>query len=413
MKNPRILLIAPSSYPMYGAEANVNAKVIKVLIDAGCIVDLVCRSQNNRPNNYPLSEDEFYFGKLNSIHSVEVDTQKNLKTILLNIKTYIKTGYAYWPCEWSLGAIKVCRELIAKIQYDFIYTYDSPSELVGLYITKRYKIKWIATWNDPYVWKKYPKPYGEGALTKVDCLRRKLIADIGKYTFRNIFPSERLRDYMMSYMTNMNIDSCLISPHILLNELEQENEKVPEDTLRIIHAGALGLERDPKSMLQGFRKFLDKLPNASIEMSFLGVFERIKGDYFSDLIQEYRLDKYIVSIAPVSYADSLVLVRKFDACMLIEASCEEGIFLPSKVVDYLQNHKPIIAISPRKGVINDMYKLGTIDYFADVNDPADIALMFESLYSDFSAGTLGTKIKDITHYKNEAILNIQQQIWNG
>lgn len=79
MKGPRILFIAPSSYPMYGADANVNTKVVKVLTDAGCVVDLFCHSQKNRPKNYPLSENEFYFGRLNSIHSVEVNTQKNLK----------------------------------------------------------------------------------------------------------------------------------------------------------------------------------------------------------------------------------------------------------------------------------------------------------------------------------------------
>lgn len=408
MKTPRILFIAPSSYPIYGAEANVNAKVIKLLTEAGCVVDLIGRAPRATFKFYPHSKDDVFFGKLNSINIVEINTAKNVKTIIRHIKTYLKTGYVYKGADWTVDAIKKCEELISTNKYDFIYTYDYPSELVGLYLTKKYKIKWVSTWNDPYIWKRYPAPYAEGSNSNVGYFRQKLISEIGKYAYRNVFPSERLKDYMLSYMTNMTNESCVIIPHLLLDELESKNKKSLGDTLKIIHAGALGKERDPKTLLYGLKMFLAKRPDAKIEFSFLGIFERAKGDYFSNLIEECGLAKYITRIPPVSYAESLEVVKDYDVCMLIEAACEIGIFLPSKVVDYMQNNKPILAISPAVGVIHDMYDNQIIDYFADVTQIDEISIVLEKLYADFEKGAIGISNKNCNYYKNQNLISIHR-----
>ena len=134
-----------------------------------------------------------------------------------------------------------------------------------VYLAKKYNIKWIATWNDPYMWIKYPAPYGKGYKAPINALRKKMIADIGKYTYKNVFPSERLKNYMLKYMTNMKDIGCVISPHIILDELiTTDNHIEKKDTLKILHAGALGKERNPKLFFEGLRLFLDKYPNAKI-----------------------------------------------------------------------------------------------------------------------------------------------------
>lgn len=84
--------------------------------------------------------------------------------------------------------------------------------------------------------------------------------------------------------------------------------------------------------------------------------------------------------------------------------------MPSKIVDYLQNHTPIAALSPMIGVINDMYQLGTIDYFADITNSDDIARLFELMYTDFKTGCIGKKSKDIERFRNKSILETQQHI---
>lgn len=50
--------------------------------------------------------------------------------------------------------------------------------------------------------------------------------------------------------------------------------------MKIIHAGALGRERNPEILLKGIRSFLDKVTDAKIEITFLGVLERMHNNAF-------------------------------------------------------------------------------------------------------------------------------------
>lgn len=403
----RILFVAPSSYPIYGAEANVNAKMLNALTEGGCTVDLVCRSVRSNHSCYPESTSDFFFGKVNSINLVKVNTAFDFKTILRHIKTFLKTGYVYKSIDWAYDAISTCEDLIKKYDYDFIYTYDFPSEVVGLYIAKKYKIKWVATWNDPYIWVKYPYPYGKGYDASVSYFRKRLIKDICQNTYYNVFPSERLRDYMLKYMIGMNKDRCLISPHIIMEKL------IPQDifshygkVLRILHAGALGRERNPDLLLKGIRSFLDKVPDARIEFTFLGVMERMDNGAFLEQIKKLKLDNVIKCLPPVPYMESLSVMKDYDLCLLLEAPCEEGIFLPSKVSDYMQNKKTVWAISPIDGVLHDMYTDGTIEYFSNVKDVEDISSTLNKVYTDYQSSKLRYSDKKCENFLSQNVFRL-------
>lgn len=412
MASPRILFIAPSSFPIRNAEANVNAKVLKMLTEQGCIIDLVCRSI--RKEHYPVSDSDLFFGKVNSIHEIAVDSRVNAATLWRHFRCLLETGYVYRGSDWTVPALKVCEELIARHSYDFIYTYNEPSELIGYILSKRHGIKWVATWNDPYVWQKYPAPYGQGSQYRLkNFLRRKLIAGIGKTAYSNLFPSVRLRDYMLSYMTNMTGEKTAIAPHIVTGSLlARDEEKASGDVLRIIHSGSLGVERDPDTFCAGLRLFLDQYSGAKIEFTFLGVFEREKGDYFSGLIERYGLQSHIRRRQPVKYDESIEIVRLYDICMLLEAKCSEGIFLPSKIADYIQAGKPVLALSPREGVIHDMYESHYIEYFADITSPESIKSAIEELYGDFLAGRLKHCDKETLPYSESTVYSVHHHIFS-
>ena len=81
-------------------------------------------------------------------------------------------------------------------------------------------------------------------------------------------------------------------------------------------------------------------------------------------------------------------MKQYDLCLLLEAPCEEGIFLPSKISDYMQNRKTIWAISPASGVLHDMYVDGKIDYFSDVKSVEDISSTLYNIYTDYQSERL-------------------------
>ncbi|MDE6479938.1 MAG: hypothetical protein K2L45_06670 [Muribaculaceae bacterium] len=404
-----ILFIAPSSYPLNGPEAYVNAKVVKILSEAGHIIDIVSLKSERRDRHYPPESNNFYFQKANSINVVKVNTGKNISTVLNHIGCFLKTGFVYKGSDWAFKAIKKCEELVRKNDYEFIYTYDYPSEIVGLYLTKKYKIKWVATWNDPYIMQKYPKPYGNGINANIPANRLKLIKEIGKWTYKNIFPNERLRDYMLRYMDTMNPDSCIISPHIVLEDYVTNN-KHKSKILRMVHSGSIGKERDPRNFFIALHNILKKNPDYKIEVTFLGINDRGKPEYIENLIRELDLENVIKFHPPIPYSQSLEFIRDYDICLIIEAQCEEGIFLPSKVADYLQALKSIFSLSPNTGVLNDLWNNKLIPYFGDIASVQSIENEIEVIISDYNNQSLKFESKAISYFGNKRVCQIHTDL---
>ena len=381
----RILFIAPSSYPPNNPEAYVNAKQIKILADAGYEIDLVCGRVTNA---YPEDDDNALFAKVNKIVYIPMSRKRNLKNLWHHVKVLVQTGYIYKGINWVYPALKECKKLLSQHKYSYIFTKDYPSEVLGAYLAKRYKIKWVATWNDPYMWIKYPEPYGQGTNAHISHWRKKLIRDIGKYSFKNLFPSDRLRDYMLQYMTGMNPESCVIIPHVLIDTPANTSSQRQDGTLKMIYAGSLGKERNPATLLEGISAFHKKHPNIALRIDLLTIFDRADAHQFENLLERLSLTDIVFTRQPVKYRESLKIIAQYDVCLIIEAPCNEGIFLPSKVIDYFQCLKPIWALSPKCGVLADMFTNKLIDYFSDVTDKKAICKTIEDIVSDYTNGQL-------------------------
>ena len=133
MLKKKILLIAPSSIPTFGAEAIVNKKLIFTLVKSEKFeIDLI--SQRIKWKHYPVEEQDI---PLKSIHTFKA-------------------------IHWAVKALPIAEKLVKQNKYDYILTKDAPSFVIGNYLKHKYGIKWIATWNDPYPGVKYPCPYGKG-----------------------------------------------------------------------------------------------------------------------------------------------------------------------------------------------------------------------------------------------------------
>lgn len=375
----KILLIAPSSYPVTGAEAIVNIKLLRALSRSGKFeIDLI--SKNPKWSNYK-SDDLSKLGiKLRSLHIVEVDNKINLKTIWMHILSFLKFGIVFKGCHWAVAALSIVKKLLEENEYDYVLTKNSPSFLLGCYAKRKKNVKWVAKWNDPSPSNFYPSPYGKGWDFKGTLSDRKQIKIMRKYVDVHMFPSKRIRDYMMKYL-KIDINKTIVSPHVVLdNDLKDllcDNTK-----LRLIHSGNLKSPRDPKTFLSAFAKFIQSHPKASIEVTILGVFD----DETNLYINKLGLSDYIKIKQAVPYDKSLEELANYHVALIIEANCEEGIFMPTKVSDFIQCGKPIFAISPKKGVLNDLYTENCVDYFAAVDDEDNIYAELVKLYDDFLSG---------------------------
>ena len=379
MKNKHILVIAPASIPITGAEAICNVKLLRVLSENGYKIDLI--SKRMKYTHYPETNLAELGLNLNSVNTIEVDNKISLKVIWQHLCCLFIFGTVFKGAHWAYCVLKVAKELCKKNQYDAIITKNSPSELLGYYFKKKNGIKWIATWNDPYPTKKYPKPYGNGVNAKLFILERPLLKKMEEADY-HIFPNQRIRDYMSNYI-NIPAEKTRIIPHVVI---PREHIDTPHENLKIVHLGNVLPPRDATPFLRALSEFIKNKQDAKIEIAFIGQTPQSIKDY----IKTTHLEKYVKVFPPVKYEESQEILETYDLQLIVEAPCEEGIFLPTKVSDSMQLGKPIFTISPSVGVLNDLYKKGHISYFSSVKDEKDILATLEQVYNDFTNGKLKT-----------------------
>lgn len=371
----RILVVAPACLPITGAEAIVNAKLIKALsIDGRFDIDLITKVVKSGP--YPsMSNNEKIEISLHRKAQIEVDNKVNLKTILGHLKSFVLFGIASKGSHWAAKALHVAQAWIKNEQYDYILSKNFPALLICSYIKKRTNIKWVASWNDPFPEIKYPAPYGQGADTRLRLMDRRLIKKMKEADF-HLFPCERLRDYMLCYL-KIPIEKTLVIPHVAFPDNTVEG--FLSDNLSLLHSGNLGHPRTPEYLFKALRIFLDDTPEARINLTIQGKIE--SSDV--EMIKKLNLEKYITIIPPVSYSESIRNLSKYQVAVIIEAPCEEGIFLPTKVADYMEIKMPIFALSPQNGTLHDLFVRQAISYFAETSNVIAISQEIKRIFEDF------------------------------
>lgn len=404
MNNKKILMIAPASFPITGAEAICNVKLIKILSENDYKIDVV--SKKMKYQHYPETNFEELNIHINSLHYVEVENKLTLKTVWEHLCCLSKFGTVFKGSHWAYCALKTINDLCKQNKYDAVLTKNSPSELLGYYIQKKYGIKWIATWNDPYPTIKYPAPYGQGYNGKLSLLERPIIKIMEQATYQ-IFPSIRLRDYMLKYLT-IDMDSTRVIPHVVIpaksHEDKSEAKKDSTMPLRIIHMGNLLPPRDATNLLKAFAEFITAHPAASINLTFMGQTPiEIK-----QFIIDNNLGDKVFILPPVKYKDSQKVLTNYDILLIIEADCQEGVFLPTKVSEAMQLGLPIFSISPASGVLHDLYLSSAISYFG--TDQLDIIKeTLEHLYQDYSMNKIRPSVIEAS-FLPESVLKTYNEI---
>jgi len=375
MAKKRVLMIAPYSFPVSGAESIVNIKLLKVLTESGQFeIDLVSRKIYTP--DYPSGRIEDYGIELRSIHIITVYNRINLRTIWQHIGCFLRFGYIHKGCHWTFAAFDIVKKLIKQNKYDYVLTKCDCA--LGNYAKKK-GLKWVATWNDPYPSSKYPAPYGLGIDGKTS-LSDKVLIRMMRNADAHIFPSDRLAKYMQPII-NATADKIFIIPHVVIMG---ERGSASGKSLRLIHSGSLYAPRSPKTFLEGLKLFISKEEKPLLKVSILGgISEEDKR-----LINELGVDSYVECFAPVEYQKSLKELNNYDVAVIIEAICKEGIYLPTKVSDFMQMQIPIFSISPAEGTLNDLFKKGNVPYFADVSDPESISSAISKVYRDFKDKTI-------------------------
>jgi glycosyltransferase involved in cell wall biosynthesis len=209
--------------------------------------------------------------------------------------------------------------------------------------------------NDPYPVSLIPFPSPMTFSYRVfrDPLRKRLVKQALQRSTLVVFPNERLCSYMEQSL-ELNLGSkCLILPHVGWSGNASVSSPVDRSRFEILHCGRLSSGRASDVLLKSLQNVVRRNPGlgASIRLTLLGY--PLERETLGK-IEAMKLEEIIRMEDPVSYEESLVRMKGASALLLAEDMMSQGIFLPSKFVDYLCSGRPLLMFSPERGTISDM-----------------------------------------------------------
>jgi glycosyltransferase involved in cell wall biosynthesis len=379
---PRILCISPDFVPKRDSEAFCSTKFVNALAKCGAQITVIVYSKAERD----IDRSEMW----NSIRATVVRIPP---TVEMNPFASLASAIRYqtwlWA-RWTRETVRQARKFHRNSAFDVVYSRSLPmfGQIAGYWCAKELNLPWIANLNDPWDFHQFPV----GILTE-DLKNSPGLSDFWmRRTLRNAdlvtYPSDRLRDYQTTLSTIPHYSQII--PHVGSSPVFQENGAKGNGTnFHLVHAGKLGSNeftgRSTAALLKGLRLFLNDCIEAKdhTRLTLVGPEDETTQEH----IRHLGLEGTVVSVGPTDYEASLTYIQSASACLLVEAEMAEGIFLPSKLVDYISARKPILALSPPVGVIADLVPGGGITR-VDARDVRGIRDAIHGLYVDFSRGTL-------------------------
>ena len=241
----------------------------------------------------------------------------------------------------------ICIKIIKKHDLNLVFSFANPqiSNLLGARLKKRLGIKFVSHFSDPW----YDNEY---STTSPRQARRILKQEtrVIKASDKLIFVSEKLRDLVMKKYPLEQSRSVVI-PHCFSQSLYPREGRSEDGKFVISHIGAFYEQRNPEILFKVIKELLNRKKELEqkIRVQLIGGVNAYAG--YSEakimaLVRTYKLESVIQLIPPVSFEESLSLMKRAYCLVVIDANFSSSPFLPSKVVDYAGSERPILGITP-------------------------------------------------------------------
>lgn len=240
--------------------------------------------------------------------------------------------------------------------------------------------KWMAYVHDPYPFHYYPRPYNwveSGYQYKEGFFRK--VSEKAKYS---AFPSQLLKEWMASYYSNF-LETGIVIPHQHLEVEANEDILLPnyidKAQFNLLHAGNLMKERSPYGVIEAYKAFLKKCPNAKekSKLLLLGYAGAHKAYLLNQLNENIFWSQGNLPFKEVDNVQKNVSVN-----IILESKSEISPFLPGKFPHCVMANKPILFLGPHysetRRLLGEYYP-----YVAEVDDVDMISNHIEKLYLEW------------------------------
>lgn len=289
------------------------------------------------------------FSKVSGNNKIPVGglEQQNKKNIFFRMANFIR-GNLFIPDPrrgWNIKTYKKAVELIKKFGIDTVITTSPPhsTQLIGLKLKKRLKIKWIADLRDPWTDIYYYSQFMHTPLAKA--IDKNYERSVLKKADHIIVVSEGMKKGFLS-KTYMNI-SMKIS--VIPNGFDQEDFQTKEaigadNCFNILYTGTITSLYGVDILLDALSDIKEQYPQ--IRLKFVGTADRD----IRNLIHENKLESMTTFIPYMIHGELIAHLRSASVLLLCipDMKKNEGI-ITGKLFEYLAARRPILCIGPAEG----------------------------------------------------------------
>jgi glycosyltransferase involved in cell wall biosynthesis len=379
-------MFSPIFAPFGNPEAIVNSKLALAFLHAGWQVDVVSRRAPAAFGySYGSEWGTPWLELKGATHEVSYAHGNVAWARCEALFGAVKLGSLIEGCRWAWHAYLLAKSLVANAKYDAILSRSLPDagHLPALRLAGETGIPWIANWNDASG-AKNPPPNGRGLDARLKYQSRQLLSRTVAGASWLTFPCERLRQYCCKYLGPLAEKKSSVIPHIALGSPRGDRTRRRNIEFTIGHAGNLYSDRNPSALFEALRSFRERDPSRKVKLLFLGL-ESVR---LSELARRYGIVGLIEEGGSVPYLAAQSILERCDVLLVLEGPYQEGVYLPSKLVDYVQTGRPVLAVSPRVGTLADILGAFGGGLAADCVDPRAIEATLAKLYGAWCDGTL-------------------------
>lgn len=220
------------------------------------------------------------------------------------------------------------------------------AHMVGLEIKRQYpNLPWIAHFSDPWA----SNPYINHIQQKREKVLEKKVfeaADLLVFTSDETCEQVKL-NYPKAIGAKMRVLPHAYDPKLFVGDDHIDPVGIVENKGKVVirHIGALYGKRSPLPFFRAL-ELLSATSNGVLKNVRFELIGPIDPEFDRALKDSEILSEILTLGAPVSYLESLNLMKSADALLAIDAPAEKSVFLPSKLIDYIGSRKPVLALSP-------------------------------------------------------------------
>jgi len=383
----RVLMFAPRFMPICNPEAIVNAKLALAMLEAGWELDVISRGFVGRCYEYGTQWCEPWLPLQAHTHEIPYDMRRSWRDALTTAGSILRLGHPISGCRVSAREADLGLRLHRQRPYGVILSRASPDvgHLAPMKVARETRLPWIANWNDPPSGQ-MPPPYGRGPSGGAGFFHRRFLSRVAREASWHTFPCDRLARYIRACIPGgqiMEAKSTTI-PHVSLGGYQPPSH-VKGPAFVLGHAGLLGGHRHPGTLLQAIAELRrQKGLQDRLRLRIVGR----EGPELAGLARELGIESCIELAGDMDYVHSLDAIARCDLAVAVDAPCEEGVFLPSKFVDYIRTGRPILAVTPRAGTLSDIVSAHGGGIAADCRSYESVRSALETLYACWEDGTL-------------------------